>query len=57
MKKSHFRYRQNLAILQQAQSGVPAPELCREHIMENSTFYYLQRYKKVTRLIFYFIHI
>ena len=39
MKKVHFTDSQILAILKQAESGVPIPELCREHGMGNSTFY------------------
>lgn len=39
MKKAHFTDSQILAILKQAESGVPIPELCREHDMGNSTFY------------------
>lgn len=39
MKKAHFTDSQILAILKQAESGVPIPELCREHGMGNSTFY------------------
>ena len=33
MKKTHFTDSQILAILKQAESGVPIPELCREHGM------------------------
>lgn len=39
MKKAHFTDSQIMAILKQADSGVPIPELCREHSMGNSTFY------------------
>jgi putative transposase len=39
MKKTHFTDSQILAVLKQAESGVPIPELCREHGMGNSTFY------------------
>lgn len=28
-----------MAILKQAESGTPVPELCREHGMSNATFY------------------
>ncbi len=28
-----------MAILKQAESGVPVPELCREHGMSSATFY------------------
>ena len=39
MKKAHFSDSQILAILKQAENGVPVPELCREHGMSNSSFY------------------
>lgn len=39
MKKAHFADSQILAILKQAESGVPISELCREHGISNSTFY------------------
>ena len=39
MKKAHFSDSQILAILKQAETGVPIPELCREHGMSNSSFY------------------
>jgi len=39
MKKAHFSDSQILAILKQAENGVPIPELCREHGMSNSSFY------------------
>ena len=39
MKKAHFSDSQILAILTQAETGVPIPELCREHGMSNSSFY------------------
>jgi putative transposase len=39
MKKAHFTNSQIMAILKQADSGVPIPELCREHGMSNSSFY------------------
>jgi putative transposase len=39
MKKAHFGDSQILAILKQAENGVPIPELCREHGMSNSSFY------------------
>ena len=39
MKKASFSDSQILAILKQAESGVPVAELCREHGMGNSTFY------------------
>ncbi len=39
MKKSRFTDSQILAILKQAESGVPVPELCRENGMSSATFY------------------
>ena len=39
MKKSRFSDSQILAILNQAESGVPVPELCREHGMSSASFY------------------
>ena len=39
MKKASFSDSQILAILKQAESGVPVAELCREHGMDNSPFY------------------
>jgi putative transposase len=39
MKKSRFTDSQILAILKQAETGVPVPELCREHGMSSATFY------------------
>jgi putative transposase len=39
MKKAHFSDSQILAILKQAETGLPIPELCREHGMSNSSFY------------------
>jgi putative transposase len=39
MKKAHFTDSQIMAILKQADKGVPIPELCREHGMSNSSFY------------------
>lgn len=39
MRKSHFTDSQIMAILKQAEAGVPVPELCREHGMSSSTFY------------------
>lgn len=39
MKKSRMIDNQILAILKQAESGVPVPELCREHGMSSATFY------------------
>ena len=39
MKKSRFTDSQILAILKQAETGIPVPELCREHGMSSATFY------------------
>ena len=39
MKKSRFTDSQILAILQQAENGVPVPELCRQHGMSSASFY------------------
>ncbi len=39
MKKSRFTDSQIMAILKQAESGVPVPELCREHGMSSASFY------------------
>ncbi|CAM3714998.1 Transposase [Halomonas casei] len=39
MKKSHFSDRQIMAILKQAESGLPVPELCREYGMSSASFY------------------
>jgi putative transposase len=39
MKKSRFSNHQILAILKQAETGVPEPQLCREHGISNATFY------------------
>jgi len=39
MKTSRFTDSQILAILKQAEAGVPVPELCREHGMSSATFY------------------
>ena len=39
MKKSRFSENQILSILKQAESGVPVPDLCREHGMSSATFY------------------
>ena len=39
MKKSRFTDSQILAILRQAESGVPVPELCRQHGMSSAAFY------------------
>ena len=39
MKNSRFTDSQILAILKQAEGGVPVPDLCREHGMSSATFY------------------
>lgn len=39
MKKSRFSDSRILAILKQAETGFPVPELCREHGMSGATFY------------------
>ena len=39
MKTSKYSDSQILAILKQAEGGVPIPELCREHGMSSATFY------------------
>jgi putative transposase len=39
MKTSRFSNSQILAILKQAENGVPVTELCREHGMSSAAFY------------------
>ena len=39
MKKSRFSESQIMAILKQAEAGIPVSELCREHGMSSATFY------------------
>ena len=39
MKKSRFTDSQILAVLKQAESGSPVPNLCREHGISSATFY------------------
>jgi len=39
MKRSRFSDTQILAILKQAESGIPVPEICREHGISSATFY------------------
>ena len=39
MKKSRYTDSQILAILKQAESGMPVAQLCREHGMSSATFY------------------
>lgn len=37
--KKRFSNSQIMAILKQAEGGVPVPELCRQHGMSNASFY------------------
>lgn len=39
MKKSRFSDHQIIAVLKQAESGTPVPDLCREHGISSATFY------------------
>ena len=39
MKMTRYTAPQILAILRQAEGGVPVAELCREHGMSNASFY------------------
>ena len=39
MKTSRYTEAQIIAILRQAEGGVPVAELCREHCMSNASFY------------------
>ncbi len=39
MKKSRFSDTQILSILQQAENGIPVPDICREHGISSATFY------------------
>lgn len=39
MKKSRYSDSKILAIIKQAENGVPVPELCREHGMSSAAFY------------------
>jgi len=39
MKMTRYSEPQSLAILRQAEGGVPVAELCREHGMSNASFY------------------
>jgi putative transposase len=39
MKHSRYSDSQIMGILKQAESGVPIPELCREHGMSRASFY------------------
>ena len=39
MKRSRFTDSQIIAILKQAEAGIPVPELCREHGISSASFY------------------
>jgi len=39
MKKSKFSDSKILSVLKQAESGIPVPEICREHGISSATFY------------------
>lgn len=39
MKRSRFTDSQIMAVLKQAESGTPVPDLCREHGVSTATFY------------------
>ena len=39
MKKSRFSDGQIMAILKQAENGLPVPEICREHGMSSASFH------------------
>lgn len=39
MKKSRFTDSQIIAVLKQAETGTPVPDLCREHGISSATFY------------------
>lgn len=39
MKQSKFTDSQIIAILKQAENGIPVPQVCREHGISSATFY------------------
>lgn len=39
MKRSRFTDSQIMAVLKQAEAGMPVPDLCREHGVSTATFY------------------
>lgn len=39
MQQLRFTDSQTIAILKQAEAGVPVPELCREHGISSASFY------------------
>lgn len=50
MKNVRFSDAQIMAILRQAEAGVPVPELCREHGMSSASFYkWRAKYGGITR--------